>query len=106
MTVVSYKFGQQRLGGAADVLNRSVLVKGRTYTIVGVAPAIANAVIDALNQFGVRHLDLPMTPEKVWQAIAHGAEPANVPPPGSPVPAYARYTSDEVGEGALEIPNA
>ena len=39
VTVVSYKFWQQRLGGAADVLNREVLVNGRTYTIVGVAPA-------------------------------------------------------------------
>ena len=38
VTVVSYKFWQQRLGGAADVLNRNVLVNGRTYTIIGVAP--------------------------------------------------------------------
>ena len=72
---------------------------------IGATPAIANAVMDALQPFGIRHLDLPMTPEKIWKAIALGAQPENVPPPGSPVPVYARYTSDEVGEGALEVGN-
>jgi carbon-monoxide dehydrogenase large subunit len=28
-----------------------------------------NAVIDALNPLGIDHIDLPATPEKVWQAI-------------------------------------
>jgi carbon-monoxide dehydrogenase large subunit len=36
---------------------------------IGATPAIANAVIDALSPLGVRHLDLPLTPEKVWRAI-------------------------------------
>jgi carbon-monoxide dehydrogenase large subunit len=36
---------------------------------IGATPAIANAVIDALSPFGVRHLDLPMTPERVWRAM-------------------------------------
>jgi len=40
---------------------------------IGATPAIANAVIDALSPLGVRHLDLPLTPETVWRAIrAHG----------------------------------
>lgn len=30
---------------------------------------VANAVIDALSEFGIRHLDMPFTPERVWQAI-------------------------------------
>ena len=72
---------------------------------IGATPAIANAIMDALQPFGIRHLDLPMTPEKIWKAIALGAQPDNVPPPGAPIPAYARYTSDEVGEGALEVGN-
>jgi carbon-monoxide dehydrogenase large subunit len=37
---------------------------------IGATPAIANAVLDALAPLGVRHLDLPMTPERVWRAIA------------------------------------
>jgi carbon-monoxide dehydrogenase large subunit len=36
---------------------------------IGATPAIANAVIDALQPLGIAHLDLPMTPEKVWRAI-------------------------------------
>ncbi|HXG48197.1 MAG TPA: xanthine dehydrogenase family protein molybdopterin-binding subunit [Methylomirabilota bacterium] len=36
---------------------------------IGATPAIANAVLDALAPLGVRHLDLPFTPEKVWRAI-------------------------------------
>jgi carbon-monoxide dehydrogenase large subunit len=41
---------------------------------IGATPAIANAVMDALAPFGVRHLDLPLTPEKIWRAI-HSAKP-------------------------------
>jgi aerobic carbon-monoxide dehydrogenase large subunit len=32
-------------------------------------PAIANAVMDALAPFGIRHIDIPLTPAKVWAAI-------------------------------------
>ncbi len=35
----------------------------------GGLPAIANAVIDALSEFGIRHLEMPMTPARIWQAI-------------------------------------
>ena len=35
----------------------------------GCPPAIANAVIDALSPLGIRHLDLPYSPDRVWQAI-------------------------------------
>jgi carbon-monoxide dehydrogenase large subunit len=36
---------------------------------IGVPPAIVNAVVDALAPFGITHLDMPLTPEKVWRAI-------------------------------------
>jgi aerobic carbon-monoxide dehydrogenase large subunit len=36
---------------------------------IGATPAIANAVLDALEPLGIGHLDLPMTPERIWQAI-------------------------------------
>ncbi|MFZ0545447.1 MAG: aerobic carbon-monoxide dehydrogenase large subunit [Candidatus Promineifilaceae bacterium] len=36
---------------------------------VGAPPAIANAVVDALWHLGVRHLDIPITPEKVWKVL-------------------------------------
>ncbi|WP_224491626.1 aerobic carbon-monoxide dehydrogenase large subunit [Robertkochia flava] len=36
---------------------------------VGAPPAIANAIIDALSPLGIKHLDIPITPSKVWDAI-------------------------------------
>ena len=36
---------------------------------IGATPAVQNAVIDALIDLGIRHIDLPLTPERVWQAI-------------------------------------
>ncbi len=39
---------------------------------IGVTPAVVNAVMDALRPYGVRHLDMPLTPEKVWTAIQDG----------------------------------
>jgi carbon-monoxide dehydrogenase large subunit len=37
---------------------------------IGSTPAVHNAVVDALAHLGVRHLDMPATPERVWRAIA------------------------------------
>ena len=36
---------------------------------IGATPAVQNAVVDALSHLGVRHVDLPLSPERVWQAI-------------------------------------
>ncbi len=41
---------------------------GETGTIASTA-AVANAVMDALKPFGVKHIDMPLTPEKVWRAM-------------------------------------
>jgi aerobic carbon-monoxide dehydrogenase large subunit len=35
----------------------------------GALPSVMNALIDALGEFGIRHLDMPATPERVWRAI-------------------------------------
>jgi carbon-monoxide dehydrogenase large subunit len=37
---------------------------------VGGLPAVMNAVIDALSPLGVRHVDMPLTPERLWRTIA------------------------------------
>ena len=45
---------------------------------IGATPAVQNAVVDALAHLGVTHIDLPLTPERVWRAIqaaASGAAP-------------------------------
>ena len=36
---------------------------------VGATPAVANAVIDGLSHLGIRHLDVPLSPQRVWEAI-------------------------------------
>jgi carbon-monoxide dehydrogenase large subunit len=36
---------------------------------IGSTPAVQNAVVDALSVFGIRHLDMPLTAERVWRAI-------------------------------------
>ncbi|HEV3402907.1 MAG TPA: xanthine dehydrogenase family protein molybdopterin-binding subunit [Gaiellaceae bacterium] len=37
---------------------------------IGATPAVQNAVVDALRGLGVRHIDMPLTPERVWRALA------------------------------------
>ena len=37
---------------------------------IGSTPAVQNAVVDALSPLGVRHIDMPLSPERVWKAIA------------------------------------
>jgi len=37
---------------------------------IGSTPAVQSAVIDAVSHLGVRHIDMPTTPQRVWQAIA------------------------------------
>jgi carbon-monoxide dehydrogenase large subunit len=37
---------------------------------VGSPPALINAVVDALAGDGVKHIDMPATPESVWKALA------------------------------------
>jgi carbon-monoxide dehydrogenase large subunit len=36
---------------------------------VGSMPAVANAIVDALSIYGIRHIEMPATPERVWRAI-------------------------------------
>jgi carbon-monoxide dehydrogenase large subunit len=43
---------------------------------IGATPAVQNAVVDALAHLGVRHVDMPCTPERVWRAIGAAGLPA------------------------------
>jgi carbon-monoxide dehydrogenase large subunit len=73
---------------------------------IGATPAIANAVIDALSPFGIRHLDLPLTPEKVWKAIRDHYAPQAPPPPAAPKGRVTKVTARDVKEQRVQIPNA
>lgn len=39
---------------------------------IGATPAIVAAIVDALSPYGVRHIDMPIKPEVVWQLIKNG----------------------------------
>src|ERR1700730_9828389 len=39
---------------------------------IGCSPAVVNSVVDALSPLGVRHVDMPLTPEKIWNLIQAG----------------------------------
>jgi hypothetical protein len=44
-------------------------IRGRGTATVGSPPPIVNAICDALAPFGVRHVDMPCTPSRVWDAM-------------------------------------
>jgi hypothetical protein len=50
---------------------------------IGSTAAVQNAVIDAIRHLGVKHLDMPMTPQKVWAAIANASAPTPTKAPSS-----------------------
>jgi carbon-monoxide dehydrogenase large subunit len=41
---------------------------------IGCSPAVVNSVVDALSHLGVRHIDMPMTPEKLWNLVHPGGQ--------------------------------
>ncbi|MDQ2899503.1 MAG: xanthine dehydrogenase family protein molybdopterin-binding subunit [Acidobacteriota bacterium] len=43
---------------------------------IGCSPAVVNSVVDALSHLGVRHIDMPLTPEKMWKLVSAAGEKA------------------------------
>jgi carbon-monoxide dehydrogenase large subunit len=41
---------------------------------IGCSPAVVNSVVDALSGLGVRHIDMPLTPEKIWNLVHQGGQ--------------------------------
>jgi len=41
---------------------------------IGSPPAVINAVVDALKEYGVRHIDMPASAEKIWSIIQAGGD--------------------------------
>jgi carbon-monoxide dehydrogenase large subunit len=51
---------------------------------IGSTPAVQNAIIDALAPLGVRHIDMPASPQRVWQALqVAAAGEGRVPEPAA-----------------------
>ena len=59
------------LGNNTSPTDRNPLgVKGVGEAVtIGSTPCVVSAVLDALKPFGIRHLDMPLKPEKIWRAI-------------------------------------
>lgn len=50
---------------------------------IGATPAVLNAIIDALSPFGVREIEMPVTPERVWRALVDAEDSASATQGGS-----------------------
>jgi carbon-monoxide dehydrogenase large subunit len=73
---------------------------------IGATPAVQNAVIDALAHLGVRHIDLPCTPERVWETIRAAHDGTLTDPWSDPPDVFATLRAgqviDEEGLAAAE----
>ena len=58
-------------------------------------PAVVNAVVDAVRQFGVSDIQMPCTPERVWRAIHAGDAGGADPTTGGAAPHFDAATGDE-----------
>ena len=67
---------------------------------IGATPAVQNAVIDALAHLGVRHIDLPCTPERVWATIRDARAGTLADPWREPPDVFDRLRSDAVAAAA------
>ncbi len=73
-------YAMPRAIGIPDIAFSTVEVRCRTNPLgmkgageagaIGAPPAVINAVVDALADLGVRHVDMPATPERLWRLIA------------------------------------
>jgi carbon-monoxide dehydrogenase large subunit len=65
---------------------------------IGATPSVQNAVVDALSHLGVRHVDLPCTPERVWRAIV-AAKAGTLEDPWREPPPIFESLPDRAGRG-------
>ena len=66
MEAPSYELGETVTPSTHHPLGARGVAESPT---VGSPPAVVNAVVDALSPYGVRHLDMPLTPARVWAAL-------------------------------------
>ncbi|MDX6373136.1 MAG: aerobic carbon-monoxide dehydrogenase large subunit [Nocardioidaceae bacterium] len=66
---------------------------------IGSTPAVQSAVVDALRHLGVRHVDIPCTPERVWRAV-QDARAGTLPDPWREPPAV--FDTLEIQQGGVD----
>jgi carbon-monoxide dehydrogenase large subunit len=67
---------------------------------IGATPAVQNAVIDALAHLGVRHIDLPCMPERVWTTIRDARAGTLADPWREPPEVFSRLRADAAAAAA------
>jgi len=60
---------------------------------IGATPAVQNAVVDAVAHLGVRHIDMPASPQRVWRALQAAAGSGRSTPQASTAAGSGRSTS-------------
>jgi carbon-monoxide dehydrogenase large subunit len=70
---------------------------------IGSTPAIQNAVIDAVSHLGVRHIDMPCTPQRVWAAVQDARNGTSADPWREPPAAFDRLPAGGDEAEAVEI---
>ena len=56
-------------GNGEDATRLVTIPRGIDTSAVGALPTMMNAIVNALNPVGVEHVQMPATPERIWQAI-------------------------------------
>ncbi|MGB5951856.1 MAG: xanthine dehydrogenase family protein molybdopterin-binding subunit [Ornithinimicrobium sp.] len=113
-TLVSGSFVDYTLPTTADTIN---YVTDRTTTpalsndlgVKGVGeagtiastPAVVNAVLDAIRQFGVKDIRMPCTPERVWRAIQEGQAAAKDPTTADAMPHFDASAPNQQEPGSM-----
>jgi aerobic carbon-monoxide dehydrogenase large subunit len=69
---------------------------------VGSTPAVQNAVIDAVSHLGIRHIDMPCTPERVWRAIRDAGAGTLPDPWREPPSEMAAFPGEDAAGEELE----
>ncbi|SDS47333.1 carbon-monoxide dehydrogenase large subunit [Nocardioides scoriae] len=93
---ISYDVGHNSTPSLTNTLGTKGV--GEAGTIAS-TPAVVNAVLDAIRQFGVKDIQMPCTPERVWKAIQQGTAGATEDTTGA---AAAHFDPATDGEGQTD----
>ncbi len=70
---------------------------------IGSTPAVQNATVDALSHLGVRHLDMPFTPQRVWETIVAAMEGSLGDPWREPPAIFDSLRAEDVPDAPEEL---
>ncbi len=79
LTASFFDYAMPRADDMPDMVSELIEIPAKTNPLgikgigesgtIGAPPTIVNAVLDALRPLGVEHIDMPLTPSRIWNAI-------------------------------------